>query len=213
MDFTGIFQGLSMNYATGKQTASFELNEDAREAFQDLKGCEKLTIQIKKYRKKRSLDANAYYWVLVSKLGKVLDMANPEVHNIALIRYGQPWIIDGKSVFTTIPDTEDAENQVRYAVNYHLQPTSQVREGNDNVMYRTYRLLRGSHTYNTGTGYATKSRKQLTVNAREHAYSNGTLKKGTRVTCKDVRKVGSDIWIKIPSGWIAAYYGGKKYVG
>ncbi|WP_373112518.1 N-acetylmuramoyl-L-alanine amidase [Dorea formicigenerans] len=64
-----------------------------------------------------------------------------------------------------------------------------------------------------GTGYATKSRKQLTVNAREHAYSNGTLKKGTRVTCKDVRKVGSDIWIKIPSGWIAAYYDGKKYVG
>lgn len=64
-----------------------------------------------------------------------------------------------------------------------------------------------------GTGYANKSRKQLTVNAREHAYSNGTLKKGTRVTCKDVRKVGSDIWIKIPSGWIAAYYGGKKYVG
>lgn len=64
-----------------------------------------------------------------------------------------------------------------------------------------------------GTGYATKSRKQLTVNAREHAYSNGTLKKGTRVTCKDVRKVGNDIWIKIPSGWIAAYYGGKKYVG
>ena len=48
---------------------------------------------------------------------------------------------------------------------------------------------------------------------REHAYSNGTLKKGTRVTCKDVRKVGSDIWIKIPSGWIAAYYGGKNYVG
>ena len=34
-------------------------------------------------------------------------------------------------------------------MNYHLQPTSQVREGNDNVMYRTYRLLRGSHTYNT----------------------------------------------------------------
>lgn len=64
-----------------------------------------------------------------------------------------------------------------------------------------------------GTGYATKSRKQLTVNAREQAYSNGTLKKGTRVTCKDVRKVGSDIWIKIPSGWIAAYYSGKKYVG
>lgn len=84
--------------------------------------------------------------------------------------------------------------------------------------YRTgtvYTLLADHLRVRTGpgTGYATKSRKQLTVNAREHAYSNGTLKNGTRVTCKDVRKVGSDIWIKIPSGWIAAYYGGKKYVG
>lgn len=84
--------------------------------------------------------------------------------------------------------------------------------------YRTgtvYTLLADHLRVRTGpgTGYATKSRKQLTVNAREQAYSNGTLKKGTRVTCKDVRKVGSDIWIKIPSGWIAAYYGGKKDVG
>ena len=84
--------------------------------------------------------------------------------------------------------------------------------------YRTgtvYTLLADHLRVRTGpgTGYATKSRKQLTVNAREHAYSNGTLKNGTRVTCKDVRKNGSDIWIKIPSGWIAAYYGGKKYVG
>ena len=64
-----------------------------------------------------------------------------------------------------------------------------------------------------GTGYATKAYKNLTANAKAHAYDNGTLKKGTRVTCKDVRKVGSDIWIKTPSGWIAAYYKGKKYVG
>ena len=84
--------------------------------------------------------------------------------------------------------------------------------------YRTgtvYTLLADHLRVRTGpgTGYATKSRKQLTANAKTNAYANGTLKKGTRVTCKDVRKVGNDIWIKIPSGWIAAYYGGKKYVG
>ena len=84
--------------------------------------------------------------------------------------------------------------------------------------YRTgtvYTLLADHLRVRTGpgTGYATKSRKKLTANAKTNAYANGTLKKGTRVTCKDVRKVGSDIWIKIPSGWIAAYYGGKKYVG
>ena len=84
--------------------------------------------------------------------------------------------------------------------------------------YRTgtvYTLLADHLRVRTGpgTGYATKSRKQLTANAKTNAYANGTLKKGTRVTCKDVRKIGSDIWIKIPSGWIAAYYGEKKYVG
>lgn len=64
-----------------------------------------------------------------------------------------------------------------------------------------------------GTNNPEKSYEELSSNAQQHAHDNGRLKKGTRVTCKDVRKIGSDIWIKIPSGWIAAYYGGKKYVG
>lgn len=68
---------------------------------------------------------------------------------MCLIRYGYPVILSGKSAFTTIPDTEEAENKVKNSTEYHLQPTSQVREGVDGVMYRTYRLLRGSRTYNT----------------------------------------------------------------
>lgn len=63
-----------------------------------------------------------------------------------------------------------------------------------------------------GTGYARKSYSQLTANARENAYSDGYLKEGTRVTCKAVKSVGSDIWIRIPSGWVAAYYNGKAYI-
>lgn len=63
-----------------------------------------------------------------------------------------------------------------------------------------------------GTNNAAKNYSQLTANARQNAYSNGCLKKGTAVTCQAVKNVGSDIWIKIPSGWIAAYYNGKKYV-
>ena len=35
---------------------------------------------------------------------------------------------------------------------------------------------------------------------------------GTKVTCKSVKKVGNDVWINTPSGWIAAVYGGKVYV-
>lgn len=64
-----------------------------------------------------------------------------------------------------------------------------------------------------GTAFRAKTYKELSANARKNAYSNGTLKKGTRVTCMATKKNGSDIWMQIPSGWIAARYGGKTYVG
>ena len=64
-----------------------------------------------------------------------------------------------------------------------------------------------------GTGYRAKTYKKLSANARKNAYSNGTLKKGTRVTCMATKMIGNDIWMQIPSGWIAARYGGKTYVG
>lgn len=64
-----------------------------------------------------------------------------------------------------------------------------------------------------GTNYRTKTYGELSANARKNAYSNGTLKKGTRVTCMATKTIGNDIWMQIPSGWIAARYGGKVYVG
>lgn len=78
----------------------------------------------------------------------------------------------------------------------------------------TYTLAADALRVRTGAGtnYAAKSYSQLTANAKQNAYSNGCLKKGTRVTCQEVKTVGSDIWIRIPSGWIAAYYQGEKYV-
>lgn len=80
---------------------------------------------------------------------------------------------------------------------------------------KTYTLLVDAVRVRTGagTGSAIKGYSQLTANAKQNAYSNGCLKKGTKVTCQAVQNVGNDIWIKIPSGWIAAYYGGEKYVG
>ena len=63
-----------------------------------------------------------------------------------------------------------------------------------------------------GTNYPKLSYEDLSANAKQHAYSTGTLKRGTKVTCKDVAMVGSDIWILIPSGWMAAYYSGKTYI-
>lgn len=147
--FTGKLKQPIIDFATHKLNAVIEINENYGEAYDSLKDCEKISVEIKPYRKKRSLDANAYYWALITKLSMIIGLSNPEWHNYMLRRYGQPEVIEGKCVYMTIPDTLEAEEKVNNATDYHLQPTSQVREGNDGIMYRTYKLLRGSHTYDT----------------------------------------------------------------
>ena len=66
-----------------------------------------------------------------------------------------------------------------------------------------------------GTNYAKKMYSSLTADGKKNAVQGNSyaiLKKGTRVTCKELKTVSGDIWMKIPSGWIAAYYNGEKYV-
>ena len=60
-------------------------------------------------------------------------------------------------------------------------------------------------------------KSQMTHDGKQHSYDDGNgygvLRKGTRVTCQGTDdRANGDIWIKIPSGWIAAYYKSKKYV-
>lgn len=149
MKFTGKLLPPVIDYSTGNITILFSPSEDFRQAYEELKGYDKLILEIKPYKRQRSLNSNAYYWTILSKLATAIGISNPECHNIMLREYGQPEIFEDKCVYMTIPDTEEAEKKVNSASDYHLQPTSQVREGNDGIMYRTYRLLRGSHTYNT----------------------------------------------------------------
>ena len=61
-----------------------------------------------------------------------------------------------------------------------------------------------------GKKYAVKVHGTLTTDGRKHDKDkDGALDKGTKVTCKAIKKVGNDIWMKTPSGWIAAYYNGS----
>lgn len=149
MECIGRFKGLGIDLMSKHQKLEIEIDTDIREEYDKLKDKEKLRIRIVQYRKKRSLDANAYYWTLLTKFADVIGLGNPEAHNMMLRGYGQSEIFDGRAVYVTIPDTEEAEKKVNNATDYHLAPTSQVRMGNDDVLYRTYRLLRGSRTYDT----------------------------------------------------------------
>ena len=64
-----------------------------------------------------------------------------------------------------------------------------------------------------GTQYRAKRPKELTTDGRKHDKDgDGALDAGTRVTCNERSKDGEDIWMRTPSGWIAAYYKGKAYV-
>ena len=56
--------------------------------------------------------------------------------------------------------------------------------------------------------------KNLTKSAQAHdSDKNGSLDKGTKVTCKEVSTdTSGNTWIRIPSGWIAAIYSGEVYV-
>lgn len=69
---------LSMTF-TGKQRLTLELAADFREDFDQLHDGE-VEVTIKKYRKKRSLDANAYMWTLVDKIAQKTRLTRPEVY-------------------------------------------------------------------------------------------------------------------------------------
>lgn len=151
MEFTGRFVGgLRIDVDSRRMEMTVQCDrDDIGGEWDDLRKNERLVFSVKEYKRKRSLDANAYYWVLVTKLAKVLNLSKPHLHNILLRRYGQPEIIDGQMIFLVLPDSESGTRKADEAETYHIRPTSQVKTGVDGKVYRTYVMLRGSSTYNT----------------------------------------------------------------
>lgn len=121
----------------------------ARQIVDAVKQGKTYTVEIKEYRKKRSLNQNDMYWSVLTSFAEALNISNARAHNLLLRRYGQLERYEDKPVYVVLPDTEEAEKRADEAESYHLKPTSQVKEGKDGQLYRTYMLLRGSSTYNT----------------------------------------------------------------
>lgn len=149
-NLTGTINSVAFT-ADGRPLVTFEVFEGqpALKMAHSYKDGVRVAIKVSKYREKRSLDANAYYWQLLTKLAGVHKISNPYCHNVMLRRYGVLEEIDGKPVYLVIPDTDEAEKKADESETYHLKPTSNVREGKDGKMYRAYMLLKGSHQYDT----------------------------------------------------------------
>lgn len=148
MEFTGEIDDLVVDYSTNRQKLVLRSNVDITDIFESFKGKE-LDVKIEKRKKKRSLDANAYYWVLISKLAKRLETSNAELHNIMLRRYGTLEIINNQTVCILLEESEETDKKVSQSEYYHFKPTAQLKQMADGKMYRTYVLIRGSSMYNT----------------------------------------------------------------
>ena len=145
MECTGKLGGLSIDYASGHQRIEIKLNEDVRQEYDRLKDKDKLSVKIVQYRAKRSKDANSYFHLLVDKMAEVLKTSKPYMKNRLLRRYGQYEIINGHLWEMTMRDDIDVD-ELEYI---HLSPTSKTTINANGVLFRSYLVIAGSHTYDT----------------------------------------------------------------
>lgn len=101
-----------------------------------------LDITLKLYKEKRSLNANAYFHVLVEKIAGVHKVTHTEIHNQLIADYG---FMDEEITNLILDDAIDW----RRIETLHLKPTSATRMMDNGRLYRVYYVMRGSHTYNT----------------------------------------------------------------
>jgi hypothetical protein len=90
MKVTGKIIGANIDFKTGKPTISFEVNEKSDFALlvDEMKELEKLSIEVKPFRQRRSLDANAYCWVLIDKLSEKLGESKEAIYRQYITNIG-----------------------------------------------------------------------------------------------------------------------------
>ena len=142
MDFTGKFITIAKDFITGKWNVSVQVNEDVRGTFEKLKGCECLDIVIRKHRKKRSLDANSYMWVLLQKIADAISTDENRVDKWDVYLE----MIASYGVFTHVIVKPDAVERVKeeWRAVRELGPVSV--NGQAGIQIQCYY---GSHTYDT----------------------------------------------------------------
>lgn len=91
--------------------------------------------EVKEYKHKRSLNANAYYWVLVNKIADALNQSKEFIHLCMLKQYGQRYVL-------CVPYDTPIENLVKY------YEQDGVRKQGDRL-FKTYNVYLPSSEMNT----------------------------------------------------------------
>ena len=89
MEFTGKLENISRDWETGQLNLTFSVNEQSVLAEIDKIKGEKLAIKAAKHREKRSLDSNAYAWVMMQKIAEATHSDKETVYIECLKRYSR----------------------------------------------------------------------------------------------------------------------------
>lgn len=124
----------------GEQYLTVTITDDFSEEFDSLKD-EEIEITIKKYRTRRSLDANAYCWVLIDKISSKLGISKTEVYQQTIRDIGgvsETVCIKEKS-FNTLKRTWESNG-----IGWQVESMPSKLNGCVNAV-----LYYGSHVYDT----------------------------------------------------------------
>lgn len=104
MQTTGIISDINIDFDTRKAKISLLLDTKELDIVEQLKNENKLNIELKKWHKKRSLDANAYCWVLCDRIAKELckegtAITKDEIYKDTILQIGtfEPFIVQEKT--------------------------------------------------------------------------------------------------------------------
>jgi hypothetical protein len=88
-EMTGEFRSIAFT-ADGKPLITFKVNEyhEAVKASQEFADGVAVALKVGKKNKKRSLDSNAYFWILVDKLSQRLNLPKEEIYRNAIRNIG-----------------------------------------------------------------------------------------------------------------------------
>lgn len=134
MEVSGRFDAVSLTMEGGlKVTFLIADKEKALREIEAIKDAQELIITAKPHKAKRSLDANAYFWVLCDRIAKRLSSDKWTIYLLQLSKYG---------VFADLQIKTQALEILKEKFRY----IEVLQEGEESCAVRCYF---GSSTYNT----------------------------------------------------------------
>lgn len=138
METTGKLTGAMRTFDGKKLILTFEVESLTPEQIESLQNQEKLRIKAVKYKERRSLDANAYAWVLMTKIADVVNSSKEEIYEDMLQKYGAIY--------------EDEEGFITMTVKKSVDMTKiggHWKYIKENGAFVSYIMLKGSSEYDT----------------------------------------------------------------